>query len=128
MNTYTIRLEKLIFFGFHGVNQDEIQKGQNFQLNLILTYQRSNNLDDIDNAIDYIELYQLIQNSFEEKRFNLLESLINKILNDIKSAYESALYIKLNIRKPSIQIENNKVQDIDHPNDWELAELKFKLR
>ena len=28
----------------------------------------------------------------------------------------------------AIQIENNKVQDIDHPNDWKLAELKFKLR
>ena len=108
MDTYTIRLEKLIFFGFHGINQDEIQKGQNFQLNLILTYKRSNNLDAIDNTIDYIELYQLIQNSFEEKRFNLLESLINKVLNDIKIAYKSVVYIKLNIRKPSIQIENNK--------------------
>ena len=103
-----IKLEKLNFFGFHGVNRHEIQKGQNFQLNLILTYKRNNNLDDIDNTIDYIELHKLIQNSFEEKRFNLLESLINKILNDIKSAYKSAVYIKLNIRKPSIQIENNK--------------------
>ena len=108
MNTYTIRLEKLIFFGFHGVDQEEIQKGQNFQLNLILTYQASNNFDDIDETIDYIELYQLLQNSFEEKRFNLLESLIDKILEDIKANYKSVVYMKLNIRKPSIYIENNK--------------------
>ena len=26
----------------------------------------------------------------------------------------------------AIKIESNKVQDIDHPNDWKLAELKFK--
>ena len=108
MNTYTIRLEKLIFFGFHGVNQEEIQKGQNFQLNLVLTYQIGNNIDDIDDVIDYIELYELVQNSFKEKRFNLLESLINKILEDIKTSYKSVVYMKLNIRKPSIDIENNK--------------------
>ena len=108
MNTYTIRLEKLIFFGFHGVDQEETQTGQNFQLNLILTYQTSNNFDDINKTIDYIELYQLLQNSFEEKRFNLLESLIDKMLEDIKANYKSVVYMKLNIRKPSIHIENNK--------------------
>ena len=108
MHTYTIKLEKLIFFGFHGVNQDEIQKGQNFQLDLILSYKINQNNDDIENVIDYIELYQLMKNSFEEKRFNLLESLAEKILNDIKNCYKSVFYIKLNIKKPSIMIDNNK--------------------
>ena len=111
MYTQTIRLEKLTFFAFHGVNQQEIEQGQDFILDLSLRYKLSNNHDNIEKVINYIDLYDLIKNSFEEKRFNLLESLGDKILNDIIKYYKSKFiisYIKINIRKPSISIDNNK--------------------
>ena len=108
MSTTLIKLEKLTFFGYHGVNQNEIQNGQDFILDLSLGYQLSNNSDDIENVINYIELYDLVKNSFQEKRFNLLESLGQKILDDIKIKYDSVFHIKLNIRKPSITVDNNK--------------------
>ena len=108
MSTTVIKLEKLTFFGYHGVNQNEIQNGQDFILDLSLGYQLSNNSDDIENVINYIELYNLVKNSFQEKRFNLLESLGQKILDDIKIKYDSVFHIKLNIRKPSITVDNNK--------------------
>ena len=108
MSTTVIKLEKLTFFGYHGINQDEIQNGQDFVLDLTLHYQLSNKSDDIENVINYIELYNLVKNSFQEKRFNLLESLGQKILNDIKIRYEAVFYIKLNMRKPSIIVDNNK--------------------
>ena len=28
----------------------------------------------------------------------------------------------------AIKIDTNKVQDIDYPNDWKLAEIKFKTK
>ena len=108
MSTIVIKLEKLTFFGYHGVNQNEIQNGQDFILDLSVHYQLSNNNDDIENIIDYIELYNLVKNSFQEKRFNLLESLGKKILDDIKIKYKSVFYITLNMRKPLIAIDNNK--------------------
>tara|TARA_B100001750_G_C15282824_1_gene483310 strand:+ start:273 stop:632 length:360 start_codon:yes stop_codon:yes gene_type:complete len=108
LSTTVIKLQKLTFFGYHGVNQNEIQNGQDFILDLSLGYQRSNNSDDIENVINYIELYDLVKNSFQEKRFNLLESLGQKILDDIKTKYDSVFHIKLNIRKPSITVDNNK--------------------
>ena len=108
MSTAVIKLEKLTFFGYHGVNQNEIQNGQDFILDLSVHYQLSNNNDDIENIIDYIELYNVVKNSFQEKRFNLLESLGKKILDDIKTKYDSVFHIKLNIRKPSITVDNNK--------------------
>ena len=111
MYTQTIRLEKLTFFAFHGVNQQEIEQGQDFILDLSLRYKLSDNHDNIEQVINYIDLYDLIKNSFEEKRFNLLESLGDKILNDIIKYYKSKFiisYIKINIRKPSISIDNNK--------------------
>ena len=108
MYTHTIKLEKLTFFGFHGLNNQEIKSGQNFVLTLKLHYVYDSPNDDLINFIDYMELYDLLKSSFEEKRFNLLESLANKILDDIRKFYKSVTYIKLNIRKPSISIDNNK--------------------
>ena len=104
----SIKLEKLIFFGFHGINKNEIKKGQNFILDLYINYIPINNSDNLEDYIDYIELYNLIKLSFKEKRFNLLESLGTKIINDIKKKYKSIIYIKLIMRKPSIVIDSNK--------------------
>ena len=109
MSKIILKLEKLNFFGFHGVNQNEIKKGQNFILDLLVGYQLSSNIDDnLSNAIDYIELYNLVKDSFNSQRFNLLESLGQKILNDIVNKYDSVYHVTLNIRKPSIIMDNNK--------------------
>jgi len=107
-NKNTIKLEKLNFFGFHGVNKDEIQNGQNFVLDIIIHYKIIKKTDNLDNFIDYIDLYNLVKYSFEEKRFNLLESLISKIFKDITEKYKKVFYIKINIRKPSISIDANR--------------------
>ena len=108
MHTNKIKLEKLTFFGFHGINQDEIKNGQDFILDLVVHYNPNHNTDNINDFIDYTKLYDLVKNSFEEKRFNLLESLGKKILNDIRESYKTVFYIKINMRKPSIIIDNNK--------------------
>tara|TARA_B100001540_G_C15272591_1_gene402174 strand:+ start:127 stop:489 length:363 start_codon:yes stop_codon:yes gene_type:complete len=107
-NKNIIKLEKINFFGFHGVNKDEIKNGQNFVLDIVIHYEAIQKTDNLDDFIDYIDLYDLVKCSFEEKRFNLLESLISKILKDIKEKYKTVFYIKINIRKPSIAIDDNK--------------------
>ncbi len=105
----SIKLDRVTFFGYHGVNDDEIKNGQNFVLDLSVGYQLSDNIDDnLGSTIDYIDLYNLVQNSFESKRFNLLESLGQKILSDIIKQYDSVYHITLNIRKPSIIMDKNK--------------------
>ena len=103
-----IKLEKLKFFGFHGIYKHEINDGQNFILDIVIHYKVVNNSDNIDDFIDYTDLYNLIKVSFQKKRFNLLESLGAKILKDIKKEYKSIFYIKINIRKPSLIIDNNE--------------------
>ena len=114
----TIKLEKIIFFGFHGINENEVKNGQNFVLDLILNYKVFNATDNIKDYIDYSELYSLIKNSFEEERHNLLESLGSKILEDIKVKYRTVYYMKLNMRKPSLSIDGNK--------DFINVELEYK--
>ena len=113
-----IKLEKLNFFFNHGLYKDEIKNGQNFILDITIHYEVVNNSDNIDNFIDYTDLYNLIKVSFCEQRFNLLESVGAKILKDIKKEYQSIFYIKINIRKPSLIIDNNK--------DFVNIEIEYK--
>ena len=105
----SIKIDRVTFFGYHGVNDDEIKNGQYFVLDLSVDYDLPNNIDhNLGSTIDYIELYNLLKDSFESERFNLLESLGQKILSDIIKKYDSVYHITLNIRKPSIIIDNNK--------------------
>ena len=108
MSKNIIKLEKLTFFGFHGINDYEIKNGQNFILDIVIHYRVIKKTDNLDDFIDYIDLYNLVKYSFGEKRFNLLEALTSKILKDITEKYKRVFYIKINIRKPSIVIDNNK--------------------
>ena len=114
----TIKLDNLIFFAFHGVNKKEIKEGQNFLLDLTVSYNFTNSSDSISNTIDYMDLYKTIKFSFMEKRFNLLESLGNKLILDIKNKYKSIYYIKINIRKPSISVDSTK--------DFINVEIEYK--
>ena len=114
----TIKLDNLTFFAFHGINKEEIEEGQFFLLDLTVSYNLDDSSDSIFSTIDYIDLYKVIKFSFIEKRFNLLESLGNKLIVDIKNKYKSIYYIKINIKKPSIIIDSTK--------DFINVEIEYK--
>tara|TARA_Y100001970_G_scaffold84996_2_gene107191 strand:- start:712 stop:1080 length:369 start_codon:yes stop_codon:yes gene_type:complete len=114
----SIRLNNLNFFAFHGLHKHEINEGQNFNLDLIISYNLSDSSDCISATIDYMDLYQIIKNTFTGKRFNLLESLGKQLILDIKNKYKTIYYIKINIRKPSIEIDANK--------DFINVEIEYK--
>ena len=114
----SIRLNNFNFFAFHGLHKHEINEGQNFNLDLIISYNLSDSSDCISATIDYMDLYQIIKNTFTGKRFNLLESLGKQLILDIKNKYKTIYYIKINIRKPSIEIDANK--------DFINVEIEYK--
>ena len=113
-----IKLENLNFYGYHGVYKKEIKDGQKFILNLDISYNYNDTSDSVSKTIDYIELYKLIKKIFNKTRYNLLETLGNEIINQVLDNYASIYYIKVNIRKPSISIEQN--------NDFINIEIEYK--
>ncbi|OUT40306.1 MAG: dihydroneopterin aldolase [bacterium TMED6] len=113
-----IKLENLNFYGYHGVYSKEIKDGQEFILNLDISYNYNDSSDSVSKTIDYIELYNLLKKIFNKTRYNLLETLGNEIINQVLDNYASIYYIKVNIRKPSISIEQN--------NDFINIEIEYK--
>ena len=103
----TIKFDNLKFFAYHGLYDKEIKEGQNFFIDLKISYDLLKYSDTISSTIDYMDMYETIKSSFFEKRFNLLESLAKKIIEDLTDKYNSIYYIKINLRKPEIKIDSN---------------------
>ena len=104
----TIKLENLSLFGFHGVNEIEKINGQNFILNVEISFDMISMDDNIKSSIDYMTIYEFIKKRFNDKRFNLIESLAQKIIEDIVSNFTNINHVIINVRKPSITIDDNK--------------------
>ena len=86
MNTYTIRIPKISCFGYHGCYESEKKEGQWFEVDIEIKFKDSNSSllnDDLQYAIDYIEIAKLIDDLVsdekEENRYNLLETLANHV-------------------------------------------------
>tara|TARA_B100000676_G_C18064721_1_gene840141 strand:- start:284 stop:652 length:369 start_codon:yes stop_codon:yes gene_type:complete len=104
----TIKLENLSLFGFHGVNEIEKINGQNFIISLEISFDMISMDDNIKSSIDYMTIYEFIKKRFNDKRFNLIESLAQKIIEDIVSNFTNINHVIINVRKPSITIDDNK--------------------
>ena len=103
-----IKLDKITFQGKHGVSHSERSKRQPFIITLIVVPKSRKSLssDNLNDTIDYLNIYSKVKKNIEDKSFKLLESLGNSIIKDIVTSFQ-VRSIKLSIRKPSIQLDNN---------------------
>ncbi len=103
-----ICLQGMRFFGFHGVLPEEKSQGQNFELDveLFCSLDKPDQpewRDDVKETIDYREIYQEIKRIVERERFELIETLALRIVDQILDNYP-VLGVRLRIRKPEVPL------------------------
>ncbi len=102
-----IHLNKMIFFGYHGVQPEERSLGQRFVVNL--TFETNPELDNsihkLEDTVDYTSIYADLKNIMENKTFHLLENCANTILNHLLEKYDKIQTINVKIKKPSVPIK-----------------------
>ena len=94
---YRYKIKNLELFGYHGLYTEEIKNGQIFIINIDYCTSIDINAiqtDDIENVVDYADILSNIKKIFNEKRYNLLESLIEVMYNQLNETYN---FKKLNI-------------------------------
>tara|TARA_B100000579_G_C22731636_1_gene804543 strand:- start:313 stop:696 length:384 start_codon:yes stop_codon:yes gene_type:complete len=94
---YRYKIKNLELFGYHGLYTEEIKNGQIFIINI--DYCTSINInaiqtDNIENVVDYVNIISNVKKIFNKKRYNLLESLIEVMYNQLNETYN---FKKLNI-------------------------------
>ena len=109
MSDIKLILNKIIFFGFHGLYESEKNNGQNFTIKVIINYKPTYNQNKvITNLIDYTKVYSHLKIQFNKTRFNYLESLIDYLIESLVNEYEQITYIKIKISKPELELDGNK--------------------
>ncbi len=103
---FTISLKNIIVYGFHGVHQEEKTLGQRFEIDL--EYRLANPpfpwKDEERATVSYVNAHKIVSRVCAEKSFNLIETLGNKIIEEMRSRYSIDLII-VRVRKPSVPIQ-----------------------
>lgn len=98
-DTLYIYLRNCRFRAFHGLYPEERQKGNDFVVNLTVSYQpRSGTITAIEDTIDYGALFGLVEQSMA-KPVDLLETLVQEMAATIELRFPEVKTIDIEVEK-----------------------------
>ena len=112
---FRYKIKNLELFGYHGLYNDEINNGQIFILNIDYSmYLDIDNIrsDKIDNLVDYTHVLNQIEKIFNNKRYNLLESLIDEMYKQLNKNYKFEK-LDITISKKISSLTNLKLDSME---------------
>lgn len=101
-----IILKGMKIFGYHGVYEEEKKLGQKFivDLEMFLDLKEAGKHDDFTKTVNYVEVYNNIENIVKNFKFHLLETLAEKIAEEVLSN-TLIKNVKVRIRKPAPPVD-----------------------
>ncbi|HID95940.1 MAG TPA: dihydroneopterin aldolase [Candidatus Latescibacteria bacterium] len=112
-----LRLKGMRFHAYHGVLQEEKGSGQVFEVDLEMAVdlQRPAQTDRLEDTIDYAQLFELIKGIVTGERYNLIETLADRI----------AMRVRKDFKVPKITV---RVRKLSPPLDGELDHVEVEIR
>ena len=98
-----ILIENLICSASIGVYENEKLNKQKIIINLeiLLTNKMKTHTDNLNDVADYSKFRRIILDVINSKHFNLIETLADKLINEIKN-FDKVENVKIKITKPDI--------------------------
>ncbi|GAB1468872.1 dihydroneopterin aldolase [Candidatus Cloacimonadota bacterium] len=104
-----IRLNEMVFYGYHGVHVEERKLGQRFIVSI--TLYTDNDLDkdirNLEDTVDYTKVYDEVKEIMETNQFQLLESCANTVADKLMADFPLVQRLKICIQKPSVPIQGS---------------------
>ncbi|WP_039234676.1 dihydroneopterin aldolase [Bacillus thermotolerans] len=90
------------FYGYHGVFPEENRLGQRFIVDAVLTVplQKAGRTDNLEDSVNYGEVYQVCQEIAEKKTFKLVESVAEQIAGALLERFPSISSCTIKVIKP----------------------------
>jgi 7,8-dihydroneopterin aldolase/epimerase/oxygenase len=104
-----ILLNQMEFYGYHGVLPEENRLGQRFYVDLILELDLSEAgySDDVHQTINYAEVYAIVKEIVEGPPQNLIESIGEKIAQDLLANFQRLKCCTIKVIKPDPPIRGH---------------------
>ncbi|MFQ5334654.1 MAG: dihydroneopterin aldolase, partial [Flavobacteriales bacterium] len=95
-----IILEGMVFFAHHGYYHEEQERGSKFIVDISITSDLSDAVasDDLNKALNYEEIYQLVENEMAEKS-KLLEHIGGRIIKSLKERFAQIESVQVKVSK-----------------------------
>jgi dihydroneopterin aldolase len=101
-----IRLNEMVFYGYHGVHDEERTLGQRFIVSLEMQTDPASDRDirNLEDTVDYTKVYDDIREIMESRQFQLLEVCANLVADKLLDDFPLIQDLNLRIQKPSVPI------------------------
>ena len=107
--TDKIILTGIQFYGYHGCSEEERKLGQHFEVDveLYIDLRSAGKSDNIDETVDYVEVYEEIERIVTGKSRKLIETVSEEIADRILSKFSRIEAIEITLRKNSAPFKGN---------------------
>lgn len=104
--TDRIRLNEMVFYGYHGVQPEERALGQRFlvDVELQLPLREAGATDDLTRTVSYVEVYRRIEQIVTGPPRFLLEAVAERIAHCLLDDYAQVDQVVVRVRKPQVPI------------------------
>ena len=100
----TIELKRLHFFGYHGLHPEEKKKGNEFEVNLSVSFSSETvAIQHLSDTIDYERLFAIVNEEMQRPR-ELLETLAMEMAEKIHLAFSAISKITVHVCKQRVPI------------------------
>ena len=102
-----ILIKNINIFAYHGVFEKEKKEGQLFRVSaeLYLSVRKAAQKDDINLAVNYAEVAELIENVVTREKCDLIETVAENIASEILIGFEAIEGVKIKVSKPNAPID-----------------------
>lgn len=96
------------FYGYHGVFEAEAQLGQRFfvDLELSINLHQAGRTDDLNDTVNYADIFTCVQKIVEGERFQLVEALTARIADQLLEQFPF-FETKVTVTKPNPPINGH---------------------
>ena len=107
-NPAVMRLKRMSFYGHHGVSEAEKEIGGRYEVDCEfgIAVKQAAQSDSLDDAVDYTKVYAMIEDISTNNRFNLVETLTQRIADSLIKAF-GFTRLTIRVRKMNPPIEGN---------------------
>lgn len=98
-----VRLVNAVFYGHHGVMQEEHRIGGRYEVDVSveLDFEDAALHDDLTRTVDYEKVYEFVRKLVTENNFYLIEKLSYRIAQRVLEEYPDVEGVEVTVRKPN---------------------------
>ena len=102
-----IFLRAMAFEGRHGVSEAERSEPQLIEVDAVLELdlRAAGSSDELDQTVDYAEVFEICRAVVEERSFRLLEAIAESIASAALARFPAVQRLLVTVRKPGVPID-----------------------